>query len=90
MKDKETTVLNVFIKAVNESNCKLNKLSVDQGKEFYYKLMQEWLGNNGIIQYSLHNEGRSVIAGRFIKPLKGKIHLKNDSQWLHIFSCLFE
>ena len=74
MKDKERTVLNVFIKAVNESNCKPNKVWVDQGKEFYYELMQEWLDNNGIIQYTLQNESRSVIAERFIKPLKGKIH----------------
>ena len=29
-----TTVLNAFIEIVNESNCKPNKLWVDQGKEF--------------------------------------------------------
>ena len=41
-KDKKgKTVLNAFIKIVNESNRKPNKLWVDQGKEFYNKLMQE-------------------------------------------------
>ena len=33
------TVLNAFMKIVNESNCKPNKLWVDQGREFYNKLM---------------------------------------------------
>ena len=34
------TVLNAFIKIVNESNCKPNKLWFDQGRGFYNKLMQ--------------------------------------------------
>ena len=38
---KGKTVLNVFIKIVNESNRKPNKLWVDQGREFFNKLMQE-------------------------------------------------
>ena len=43
-KDKKSkTVLNVFIEIVNESNRKPNKLWIDQGREFYNKLMQEWL-----------------------------------------------
>ena len=42
LKDKnEKTVLNAFIKIVNESNSKQNKLWVDQGREFYNKIMQE-------------------------------------------------
>ena len=47
LKDKKgITVLNAFIEIVNESNCKPNKLWVHQGREFYNKLMQEWLDNN--------------------------------------------
>ena len=38
--------------------------------------MPEWLGNNDISMYSTHNEGRSVIAERFIRPLKAKIYKK--------------
>ena len=41
--------------------------------------MQEWLGNNDILIYSIHNEGKSVIAERFIKTLNAKIYKKNDS-----------
>ena len=41
LKDKKCkTVLNTFIKTVNESNRKPNKLSVDQQKVFYRKLIQ--------------------------------------------------
>ena len=45
--------------------------------------MQEWLDNNDILMYSAHNEGKSVIAERFIKTSKAKIHKKmtaNDSR----------
>ena len=45
--------------------------------------MQEWLDNNDILMYSTHNEGKSVIAGRFLKILKDKIYKKitaNDSK----------
>ena len=77
LKDKKgKTVLNAFMEIVNESNRKPNKLWVDQGREFYNKLMQEWLDNNDILMYSTHNEGNSVIAERFIKTLKAKIYKK--------------
>ena len=59
---KGKTVLNALIEIVNRSNRKPNKLLVDQGREFYNKLMQEWLENNTILMYSTHNEGKSVIA----------------------------
>ena len=41
--------------------------------------MQEWLENNDILMYSTHNEGKSVIAERFIKTLKANFYFKNDS-----------
>ena len=64
---------------VNESNRKPNKLWADQGREFYNKLMQEWLNNNDILMYSTHNEGKSVIAERFIKTLKSTIYKKRTA-----------
>ena len=45
--------------------------------------MQKTLNNNDILIYSMHNEGKSVIAGRFIKTLRGKTYKKltaNDSK----------
>ena len=77
LKDKkDKTVLNTFRKIVNESNCKLNKVCVDQGRQFYNKLMREWLDINNILMYSTNNEGKSVIAERFIKTLKAKTYKK--------------
>ena len=59
LKDKNgKTVLNAFIKIVNKSNRKPNKLCVDQGREFDNKVMQEWLDNNDILMYSTHNEDK--------------------------------
>ena len=45
--------------------------------------MQERLGNNDILMYSTHNEGKSVISERFVKTLKSKIFKRmagNDSK----------
>ena len=45
--------------------------------------MQGWFDNSNILMYSTHNEGKSVIAERFIKTLKSKIYKKitaNDSK----------
>ena len=60
LKDKKgKTVLNALIEIANKFNSKPNKLWVGQGKQFYNKLMQEWLENNEILMYSAHNEGKS-------------------------------
>ena len=80
---KGKTVLNAFIEIVNESNSKPNKLWVDKGREFYNKLTQESLDNNDILMYLTHNEWKSIITERFIKPPKAKVYKKmtaNDSK----------
>ena len=49
----------------------------------YNSLIQKWLDDNNILIYSTHNKGKSVVAERFIRTLKGKIYRKmtgNDSQ----------
>ena len=56
LKDKKCKkVPNAFIKIVNESNRKPNKIWVDQEREFYNKRIQEWLDNNTILMYSTPN-----------------------------------
>ena len=52
---------------------KPNKISVDQGGEFYYKLLKRLLKINDIKMYSKYNEGKFVVAERFIRALKNKI-----------------
>ena len=82
LKDKKgETVLNAFMEIVNKSSRKPNKLWVDKAREFYNKLMQEWLDNNDILMYSTHNEGKSVITERFLKTLKSEIFLKMTANY---------
>ena len=45
---------------------------VDKGSEFYNAFLKKWLRGNDIVMYSTHNEGKSVVAERFIRTLKVK------------------
>ena len=58
LKDKKgITINNAFQKNLDESECKPNKIWVDNGSEFYNKSMKYWLQDNNIEMYSTHNEG---------------------------------
>ena len=46
---------------------------VDKGSEFYENSFKKWLQDNDIVMYSTNNEGKSVVAERFIRALKNKI-----------------
>ena len=59
---------------LKESNIKPNKIWVDKGSEFYNSCFKEWLKDNDIEMYSIHNEGKPVVAERFIRTLKTKIY----------------
>ena len=59
---------------MKESDRKPNKIWVDKGSEFYNNSFKKWLKDNDIEMYSIHNEGKSVVAERFIKTLKNKIY----------------
>ena len=74
LKDKRgVTIVNAFQKVLDSSNRKPNKIWVDQWGEFYNKLFKRFLKNNKIEIYSIYNEGKSIVAERFIKTLKNKI-----------------
>ena len=53
---------------------KTNKTQVDKGSEFYNNSFKKWLKDNDNEMYSMHNEGKSVVAERFIRTLKTKIY----------------
>ena len=59
---------------MKQSNKKPNKIWVDQGGEFYNNVFKKWLSDNDIIMYSTYNEGKSVVAERFIRTLKNKLY----------------
>ena len=75
LKDKKgISSVNAFKKVLKESNRKPNKIWVDKGSEFYNISFKKWLQDNDIGMYSTNNEGKSVIAERFIRTLKNKIY----------------
>ena len=75
LKDKKgTSITNAFNKIIKQSNRKPNKIWVDQGGEFYNNVFKKWLLSNDIIMYSTFNEGKLVVAERFIRTLKNKLY----------------
>ena len=47
-----------------------NKIWVDKASEFYSQSMKSLLQNNDIEMYSMHNEGKSVVAKDSLEPWK--------------------
>ena len=75
LKDKKgLSILNGFDKIIKQYNRKSNQIWVDQGGEFYNNIFKKWLSDNDIIMYSTYNEGKSVVAERFIRTLKSKLY----------------
>ena len=81
-KDKKgVTIVNAFRKILDDSakkqsqskGRKPNRIWVDKGSKFYNNSFKKWLNGNDIKIYSIHNEGKSVVAERFIKTLKNEI-----------------
>ena len=77
----------LFQKILDESGRKPNKIWVDKGSEFYNRSRKSWLQDNDTEMYSTHNEGKSVVAARFIRTLKNKFY------YVHGFSienCVYQ
>ena len=75
LKDKKgISIVNAFQSILNKSKRKPNKIWIDKGSEFYNASFKKWLQDNDIIMYSANNEGKSVVAQRFIRTLKSKIY----------------
>ena len=75
LKDKKRiSIVNAFNKVIKQSNRKPNKVWVDQGGEFYNNVLEKWLSDNDINMYSTYNEGKSVVAERFIRTLENKLY----------------
>ena len=87
IKDKKgTSIVNAFKKIISEGQRKPNKTWVDQGSEFYNNTFKDFLKMNNIEMYSTYNEGKSVVAERFIRTLKNKIfkHMTTISKNVYI------
>ena len=75
LKDKKgISIVNTFNKIIKQSNRKPNKIWVYQGGEFYINVFEKWLSDNDINVYSTYNEGKLVVAERFIRTFKNKLY----------------
>ena len=75
IKDKKgTSIVNAFKKILSNSNRKPNKIWTDQGSEFYKNSFKDFLKKNNIEIFPTYNEGKSVVAERFIRTIKTKIY----------------
>ena len=66
-------IFSVKMRGLDESDCKPNKIWVDKSSGFYNRSMKSKLEKNDRNVFK-HNEGKSVIAERFIRMLKNKIY----------------
>ena len=75
LKDKKgVSIVDAFQKILDDSNRKPNKIWVDKGSEFYNSSFKKWLKDSDIEMYSVHNEGKSFVAEKFVRTLKTKIY----------------
>ena len=73
LKDKKGAgIVDAFQKILDRSERKPNNIWVNKGSEFYNSSCKKWLKDNDIEMCSIHNEGKSVAAERFIRTLKNK------------------
>ena len=70
---KAITITNAFLKRLDQSGCKPNKIWVNKGSEFYNRPTKSWLQDHDIEIHSAHTEGKSVATERFIITLINKI-----------------
>ena len=69
---KGITITITFQKILKACNRKKNKISVDNGKGFFNSSLKKWLKDNDIEMYSIHNEGKSVVAERLLEHYRLK------------------
>ena len=71
LRDKNgVAITNAFQKILKESNRKPIKVWLDKASKFYNRSIKSFLPNSNTEIYSTHNEGKSIIAERFIRTLK--------------------
>jgi len=93
MKDKTgETTLDAFKLIVKQSGRIPKYIWVDQGREFYNKLMTEWLKDNNIERYSTHGEHKSAVVERFNRTLKEnmwkRFTAENTRNWISMLDKL--
>ena len=65
---------------------KPNKIWTEQGSEFYNNSFRNFLKMINIDMSSTYNEGKSVVAVRFIRTLKNKIFKHMTDIWKNVYA----
>ena len=94
LKDKRgITIVNAVEKMISKRR-KPNEIWFVQGGEFYNTLFKRFLKIIKIEMYSTYNEGKSVVAEKFIRTLKNKFfkHMKAVSKnvYFHVLDDIVE
>ena len=75
LKDKKgVTITNAFQKILKKSNKKPKKYGLTKQANFTIAFFTKWLKDNDIEMYSIYNRKKFVVAERFIRTWKSKIH----------------
>ena len=75
LKDKKgTTIVNAFQSILENEKESQIKHGLIKVVSLTTSLLKIWLKDNNIEMYSTHNEGKSVVAERFIRTLKIKLY----------------
>ena len=86
LRDKKgTSIANAFQQIILQGR-KPNKISVDQGGEFYNKPFKDFLKINNIEMYSTFDKGKSVLAERFIRKTRF-LNICQLFQKMFMFMC---
>ena len=89
LKDKRgETVMMAFKDIISKSDRKPNNLWVDEGTEFYNKIMKAYLDENNINIYSTFSENKSAVIERFNRTLKTdmwkRFTAENTRNWIEM------
>jgi hypothetical protein len=95
LKDKKgETVKEALADVIEDSERKPDHLWVDEGAEFYNKIMKSYLNKNNINMYSTYSENKSAVVERFNRTLKTNMWKKftanNTRKWIDMLPELIK
>lgn len=85
-------VLEGFKKVFNETERRPAKLQTDDGNEFWYRGLQQYLKENGVKFFTLKSDKKAAVAERVVRTLKEKIwrymHEKHTKRYIDVLPDL--
>ena len=82
----------IFTEAEKRIDCKIKKLQVDQGHEFYNKHVEELVKQRNIVMFSVKSQVKAQIVERLIRTLRTRQEKYNTfngkRRWVESFSQL--